>query len=116
MTITVYGIKNCDTMKKAFKWLNDHDVAYDFHDYKKVGANNIALAHAIDAHGWENVINRRGTTWRKLSDDIKNSMDKNTAIQTANENPSIIKRPMITHGDTIILGFDMDKYEQAFIK
>ncbi len=116
MTITVYGIKNCDTMKKTFKWLDDHDVDYGFHDYKKAGIDDTALTHAIDAHGWENVINRRGTTWRKLPDDIKTSMNADTAIKIAHENPSIIKRPIITNGGTIILGFDMDKYEQAFIK
>jgi arsenate reductase len=116
MSITVYGIKNCSTVKKALAWFYDHDVAYDFHDYKKIAPDTDVLKQAIDQHGWENVINRRGTTWHKLSDDVKNSTNADNAIDLAIKNPSIIKRPLITYDDSIILGFDMDKYEQAFIK
>lgn len=103
-------------MKKAFKWLDEHGVDYDFHDYKKIPPDNDVLKQAIEQHGWENVINRRGTTWRKLSNDEKSNINTGNAADLAFETPSIIKRPLITYNDSIILGFDMDKYEQAFIK
>lgn len=111
---TIYGIKNCDTMKKAFAWLDGHNVAYDFHDYKKQGTDEDILKKAINDHGWENVINRRGTTWRKLPDDVKNAMDANKAIAIASENPSIIKRPLlVTHGH-ITLGFNEEEFTKIF--
>lgn len=113
--ITVYGIKNCDTMKKAFNWLNDHGVAYDFHDYKKAGADETVLQNAIAQHGWEQVINRRGTTWRKLDDAIKNTLDADSALQIALEQPSMIKRPLLRSNDEILLGFDPATY-QTLIK
>jgi arsenate reductase len=111
----IYGIKNCDTMKKAFKWLDAHDVAYDFHDYKKDGADKEILRRAIEIHGWDSVINKRGTTWRKLSDEQKSSMDTDSAITAALENPSMIKRPLIVTGDDIFLGFDESVYSSALL-
>jgi len=114
--IKIYGIKNCDTMKKAFKWMEAHDVDYEFHDYKKQGVDIEALKNAIKVHGWENVINKRGTTWRKLDEGIKNAMNADKAIEIAQDNPSIIKRPIITHNDKIILGFDQDAYQVKFIQ
>ena len=75
MTITVYGIKNCDTMKKAFTWLDQHKIAYTFHDYKKSGADEAVLKKAIAEHGWENVINRKGTTWRALPEKTRETMN-----------------------------------------
>lgn len=110
--ITIYGIKNCDTMKKAFRWLDDHDFSYDFHDYKKDGADIEVLKKAIKAHGWETVINRRGTTWRKLPDDIKETMDADKAIEIAHETPSIIKRPILLIGDKLHIGFSEESYEE----
>ena len=106
----IYGIKNCDTMKKAFKWMDANGVAYDFHDYKKQDIDKDILIAAIKVHGWENVINRRGTTWRKLPDDIKESMDEKKAVEQAAANPSMIKRPLLIQGDNILLGFDDIKY------
>lgn len=107
--IKIYGIKNCDTMKKTMSWLTEHNIPYSFHDYKKEGANDSALDKAISVHGWENVINRRGTSWRKLDDAVKENMNENTAKEAAIENPSLIKRPLITTAnDDIILGFDED--------
>ena len=110
----LYGIKNCDTMKKAFAWLDERGVVYDFHDYKKQGADETILRAAIDAHGWENVINRRGTSWRKLPDDVKNAMDEEKAINAALENPSLIKRPLLVAHNAVTLGFDPDRYTQIF--
>ncbi len=110
MNVHIYGIKNCDTMKKAFAWLDAHKIAYEFHDYKKEGANQEIVKKAIDQHGWENVVNRKGTTWRVLPDDIKSAMNDYKALSVALENPSIIKRPLLLHDDAIYLGFDEETY------
>lgn len=111
MTVRIYGIKNCDTMKKAFQWLEEHSIEYDFIDYKKQGADKSVLTKFIKTHGWENVINRRGTTWRQLDDTTKQSMNDQLAISVALDNPSIIKRPLLINGDDIALGFSADQYE-----
>ncbi len=110
----IYGIKNCDTMKKAFTWLEQRGVSYTFHDYKKSGADSEALKDAIKTHGWENVINRRGTTWRALPDTVKDNMDENGAVKAALENPSLIKRPLLVHSGKIHLGFSPESYNEIF--
>ncbi len=110
----IYGIKNCDTMKKAFKWLDSQGISYVFCDYKKDGADEPVLRDAIKTHGWESVINRRGTTWRKLSDDIKSSMNEDSAVQAAIDNPSLIKRPLLIHNQDIHLGFKDVEYASIF--
>lgn len=112
----IYGIKNCDTMKKAFVWLDENNIAYDFHDYKKQGINETVLKDAIAQHGWDTVINQRGTTWRKLPDESKESMDETKAIDIAKENPSIIKRPLLLKSDKIYIGFKTDEYKELFGK
>lgn len=114
MTVQIYGIKNCDTMKKALGWLDDNNVQYDFYDYKKDGVDADVLKQAIDQHGWENVINRRGTTWRQLPKATQKSMNNDKAIQIAQENPSIIKRPLLVQGDQIHLGFKPESYTKIF--
>ncbi len=111
---TIYGIKNCNTMKKAFSWLEENEVTYNFHDYKKNGADKNIIKRAIDECGWEEVINRRGTTWRKLPKDIQNKMNKVKAVDIALENPSIIKRPLLIHENKITLGFKTEIYENVF--
>lgn len=111
--ITIYGIKNCDTMKKAFKWLGDHNIGYNFHDYKKSGIDESIIKQAITDHGWERVINKRGTTWRQLEDIIKNNIDTKLALNIAIDNPSIIKRPLLLNGNKIIIGFDENTYTKA---
>lgn len=108
----IYGIKNCDTMKKALKWMDDRGVGYVFHDYKKEGADAGVLSQAIAEHGWENVINRRGTTWRNLPEDIKAAMDETLALKIAQDNPSIIKRPLLLHKDAVFLGFSEAVYQE----
>ncbi|MDP2206552.1 MAG: Spx/MgsR family RNA polymerase-binding regulatory protein [Alphaproteobacteria bacterium] len=102
----VYGIKNCDSMKKTFAWLDKHSVAYDFHDYKKSGADETTLKAAIKAHGWEAVINRKGTTWRALPEKTRESMTEKSALAAALDNPSLVKRPLIVSGKDILLGYD----------
>jgi arsenate reductase len=110
--IHIYGIKNCNTMKKAFNWLDENGVSYTFHDYKKEGADVAALDKAFAAHGWEAVINRRGTTWRKLDDAVKETMNETQARAQAIKNPSLIKRPLIVANDDIVLGFDESLFAQ----
>lgn len=111
--IHIYGIKNCDTMKKAFKWLDDNHIAYVFHDFKKDGFERDVIERAIQLHGWETVINRRGTTWRKLSDAQKDAMDAHKAVDLAEEMPSIVKRPVLVNNADIQVGFSADRYAQA---
>lgn len=114
MKTTVYGIKNCDTMKKALSWLDKHKVAYEFHDYKKSGADKAVLEQAFKEHGWEKVLNRAGMTWRNLPEKAKADMNAKTALVTALDNPSVIKRPLIVTGKTIHLGFDADAFGKLF--
>lgn len=111
---TLYGIKNCDTMKKALKWLDESGASYEFHDYKKQGTPRDIIAEAIKQCGWENLINRRGTTWRKLDEAVKNTMDENTALDIAIDNPSIIKRPLLSLDGKMTLGFKEDEYARFF--
>jgi len=101
-------------MKKAFVWLDEHGVSYEFYDYKKRGADEAVLKAAIDQHGWETVINRRGTTWRKLPEEVKNMMDKGAAIKAALDNPSLIKRPLLVKNGQIHLGFKEQEYKALF--
>ena len=114
MSVKIFGIKNCDTMKKAFAWLDENGVTYDFHDYKKLGVDEAVLREAITAHGWENVINRRGTTWRKLPEDVKEAMNEAHAATIAQENPAIIKRPLLLKDRETYLGFKAEIYSALF--
>ena len=114
MNVTIYGIKACDTMKKAFTWLDDNGIDYHFHDYKKEGAPEAALRRWIKALGWETVINRRGTTWRKLPQAQRDSMDADSAVAAALENPSLIKRPLLETGTIIEAGFKAERYADIF--
>ena len=113
--ITLYGIPNCDTMKKARKWLDSHKIDYQFHDYKKMGAPEKQLKQWIKQLGWEILLNKRGTTWRKLDDSIKDSVDKKSAIQIMLDNPSIIKRPVIDINGEIIVGFAEQDYKAVLL-
>jgi len=108
--ITLYGISNCDTIKKARKWLKDNDFDYEFHDYKKLGVPEKDLKAWVKQLGWETLLNKRGTTWRKLDEDTKNSVDEASAIKIMLENPSIIKRPVLNDGKTLLVGFKADEY------
>jgi len=112
--VQIYGIKNCDTMKKALRWLDKRGISYDFHNYKKQGADAAVLQAAFAAHGWQNIINRRGTSWRALPDEIKDTMNEKTALEQALQNPSLIRRPLLVLGGNIYLGFTEDDYRQIF--
>lgn len=107
MKTTIYGIKNCSTMKKAFDWLNDRGVDFDFHDYKKAGIDQHTLARWCDAVGWETLVNKRGTTWRKLTPESQQVGGRDDAIALMAAHPSLIKRPVLeTGGGAVLVGFD----------
>ncbi len=114
MSATLYGIPNCDTVKKARSWLDANDIAYDFHDYKKSGADAGKLAAWCDAKGWETILNRAGTTFRKLPDADKADLDRTKAIRLMTEQPSMIKRPVVEHGGGLLVGFKQPEWEEAF--
>ena len=114
MTITLYGIKACDTMKKARTWLDEHGVAYDFHDYKALGIDRARLERWVGEVGWETVLNRSGTTFRKLPDADKNGLDAEKALGLMIAQPSMIKRPVLDLGDRLLVGFKPDLYQAAF--
>ena len=114
MTTKIYGIKNCDTMKKAFKWLDNQGINYEFQDYKKEAPSEAQASQWVKELGWENVINKRGTTWRKLEEQTKESMNNTSAVEVMLENPSIIKRPLIEHNGTTLLGFKEADYQALF--
>ena len=110
--IKLYGIPNCDTIKKARKWLKDNGIDYEFHDYKKLGVPEKELKTWVKQVGWEVLLNKRGTTWRKLDDSIKDSVDEKSAIKLMIDNPSIIKRPVLVNEKLLLVGFKEDDYFQ----
>ena len=114
MTPVMYGIKNCDTIKKARDWLAGHGVAYDFHDYKASGIDRAHLQAWCGEHGWETVLNRAGTTFRKLPDADRAGIDEAKAIDLMLAQPSMIKRPVLDLGGRTIVGFKPERYEAAF--
>jgi arsenate reductase len=111
--IHLYGIPNCDTVKKARKWLDTKGIEYAFHDYKKEGADLAKLAAWIDAHGVDVVLNRRGTTFRKLPDAEKADIDAAKAVILLEQHPSMIKRPVVEHSGGILVGFKKGEWESA---
>lgn len=116
MKIRMYGIKNCDTIKKARTWLDAHGVAYDFHDYKASGIDAATLRGWVDEHGWEVILNRAGTTFKALPDADKQGIDAEKAIALMVASPSMIKRPVLDLGDRRLVGFKPDAYAAAFGK
>jgi Spx/MgsR family transcriptional regulator len=114
MTIIVHGIPNCDTVKKARVWLDEHGVAYQFHDYKKQGVDEAALRGWVQEAGWEKLLNRAGTTFRKLPEDERADLDLNKAIAIMLANPSVIKRPVVTGAGAVIVGFKPDEWAGRF--
>jgi len=114
MPITIYGIKNCDTMKKARAWLDTHGVDYAFHDYKTAGIERERLERWARQVGWETLLNRAGTTFRKLPDKDKQAIDAGKAIKLMLAQPSLIKRPVLDLGrDRLLVGFKPEAYQDA---
>ena len=113
MTIHFYGIPNCDTVKKARGWLDAQGHAYTFHDFKKEGADQDLVRSWVKAVGWERVLNRKGTTFRKLEPAQKENLDEERAIRLMVAQPSCIKRPVLDHPDGLLVGFDAAEWEAA---
>lgn len=110
--IKLYGIPNCDTVKKARKWLDANAIDYQFHNYKKDGVPEKELKQWIKSQGWEVLLNKRGTTWRKLDDATKDNIEEQSAIQIMLSNASIIKRPVLVNDKSILIGFNEDEYNK----
>jgi len=115
MTI-VYGIKNCDTVKKSRRWLDDHGVEYRFHDFRADGLTRAQLKGWVAAVGWEALLNRRGTTWRKLPEAEREGITAARAERLMLEEPTLIKRPVIEADNTVLVGFDEEDYRKRFEK
>lgn len=111
--LCLYGIKACDTMKKARTWLDEHGQNYEFHDYKSAGIDRAHLEAWCNEHGWQTVLNRAGTTFRKLDDAAKADLDQARAIELMLAQPSMIKRPVLNLGDRTLIGFKPDLYAAA---
>ena len=109
----LYGIRNCDTVKKARAWLEAAGVAYAFHDYKSAGVDVARLNGWVDRLGWEALLNRSGTTFRKLPDAAKADLDRERAVAIMLAHPSAIRRPVLEGGETLLVGFDADAYARA---
>lgn len=114
MTVTMYGIKNCDTIKKARGWLEAHDVSYQFHDYKSAGVERGPLERWVRDHGWDTVLNRAGTTFKKLPEGDKQGLNDKKAMALMLAQPSMIKRPILEIGNQSYVGFDADRYASLF--
>lgn len=112
--VTLYGISHCDTIKKARRWLTDAGIEYRFHDYRKDGLNHSQLEQWADELDWQQLLNRRGTTWRQLADEQKNAINRDLAIQLMLEYPAMIKRPLLDTGACKVLGFSADRYQELF--
>lgn len=111
---TLYGIKNCDTIKKARAWLTAKNIEYTFHDYRQDGLDANWLTQAEQVLGWELMLNKRGTTFRQLTDEQKQGVDKSAALALMLEFPAMIKRPILIHNDNYFIGFKADQYAEVF--
>lgn len=116
MSYVIYGIKACDTMKKARAWLDEHGIDYQFHDYKSTGIDAAHLERWCAEHGWQQIINRAGTTFRKLDDAAKADLDQAKAIALMLAQPSMIKRPILEQAERSWVGFKLELYAHALLK
>ena len=113
MSVTLYGIPNCDTVKKARTWLDAQGIAHAFHDYKKAGADAAQIARWCEAAGWDKVLNRAGTTFKKLPEADKADLNAAKAAALMAANPSCIKRPIVEHAGGLLVGFKPDEWAAA---
>jgi Spx/MgsR family transcriptional regulator len=111
----IYGIKNCDTIRKARKWLTAHKIEYEFHDFRSEGINPIQLRAWAAEAGWQKLLNKRSTTWRNLPDETKTAIDETLAIFLMEENPTLIKRPVLEMSAGILVGFSEKIYTEKLL-
>ena len=111
---TLYGIGNCDTVRKARRWMDGHGIDYRFHDTRRDGLDSKMLQEWERQLGWEQLLNRRGTSWRKLPDSVRDSIDRTGALRIMLEQPAIIRRPLLDEGGRLHLGFSADAYRSVF--
>ena len=114
--ITLYGIKNCDTVKKALKWLQSNDIAFDFHDFKQQPLTPELLSNFVALSDWSVLLNKRSTTFRNLSDDIKNNLTDEVMFAAVLAQPTLLKRPLLPLNDQLNLGFKAEQYQAIFAK
>lgn len=112
LVATLYGISNCDTVRKARKWLVDHHVEFDFHDFRKDGLDRATLEHWCQKTDWETLLNKRSTSWRGIADERKTDLCESSAIDLMLEQPTLIKRPVLERNDQISVGFSNQQYAQ----
>lgn len=114
--ITLYGIKNCDTVKKARKWLDAHRIEYQFHDFREDGLEPEAVAGWLDELGWEQLVNRRSTSWKSLDESTRSQMNDESALAAIVAQPTLIKRPLLDTGEERHTGFSAGSYQSIFSK
>lgn len=114
IVITLYGIKNCDTVKKARKWLDTHNIDYQFHDFREDGLTEDAVAAWLEELGWQNLLNRRSTSWKSLDEQTRLDMDEEAALKTILLHPTLIKRPLLDTGQQRYTGFSAASYAKIF--
>lgn len=112
--ITLYGINNCDTVKKARKWLEEHGIDYRFHDFRADGLEEDAVQAWLDELGWPNLVNKRSTTWKGLDEETREHMDTSSALAAIMEHPTLIKRPLLDTGHERYTGFSVANYQKIF--
>ncbi len=108
--VRLYGIPNCNTVKKARQWLQDHGIDCHFHDFKKEGVDPARLDAWLERVGWETLVNRRGTTWRRLPEEARDGLDRDKARGLLMTHPTLIKRPVLEHREGVVVGFDPEAY------
>lgn len=113
--IILYGIKNCDTVKKARTWLDQHNISYRFHDFRSDGLDNELLTQLEQQAGWENLLNKRSTSWRQLTEQQKDNIDKSTALQLMQDIPTLIKRPVLKIDTGLLIGFKAETYQNTLL-
>lgn len=113
--ITVYGIKNCDTVKKARRWLDTNGCEHHFHDFRVDGLTKETVDSWLQANDWNTVLNRRSTTWKQLGEEQRNGVDEANVADLLLANPTLIKRPVTVYGNSVLIGFNEDTFRDAFL-
>ncbi len=116
MTVTMYGIPNCDTIKKAKKWLTEAGIEFAFHDYRKQGVDEALVTRFFSQLDWQQVVNKRGTTYRQLPQEVKDNLSEETALPLLVASPAMIKRPILDCGGQLHLGFKAEQYQSIFAR